>query len=64
MANEQVLALESVMNQRRLIRKTVLVQGGGATRAKTELARQGSVKDEEIILTATPAEPADCCVLL
>ena len=54
-ANERVLALDSVMNQRRRLRKTVLVQGGGAKRAKTELALRSDSWGKSTGLRAEPS---------
>ena len=64
--NDRVLALASIMNQRRLIRNLgkaiILQEGGSAKLARTKLDRQDSVYYERVILTAKPMET--CCVLL
>ena len=64
--NDRVLALASIMNQRRLIRncgKVIILQAGGSAKlARTKLGRQDSVMLEDVILTARPFNT--CCVLL
>jgi len=64
--NDRVLALASIMNQRRLIRNLgkaiILQEGGSAKLARTKLDRQDSVHYERVILTRKPMET--CCVLL
>ena len=65
-SNDRVLALASIMNQRRLIRNLgkaiILQEGGSAKLARTKLDRQDSVCYERVILTAKSMET--CCVLL
>ena len=65
-SNDRVLALASIMNQRRLIRNLgkaiILQEGGSAKLARTKLDRQDSVYYERVILTAKPTKT--CCVLL
>ena len=64
--NDRVLALASIMNQRRLIRNLgkaiILQEGGSAKLARTKLDRQDSLHYERVILTAKQMET--CCVLL
>ena len=64
--NDRVLALASIMNQRRLIRNLgkaiILQEGGSAKLARTKLDRQDSVYYERVILTAKPMKTS--CVLL
>ena len=77
--NDRVLALASIMNQRRLIRNLgkaiILQEGGSAKLARTKLGRQDSVDYERVILTPKPAPRVglvavaphtyeSCCVLL
>ena len=66
--NDRVLALASIMNQRRLIRNCgkviILQEGGSAKLARTKLGRQDSVKYEPFILTPKPLSLETCCVLL
>ena len=64
--NDRVLALASIMNQRRLIRNLgkaiILQEGGSAKLARTKLDRQDSLHYERVILTAKPMKTS--CVLL
>ena len=63
--NDRVLALASIMNQRRLVRncgKITILQKGGKARMANKLGRQDSVMLEDVILTARPFNT--CCVLL
>ena len=66
--NDRVLALASIMNQRRLIRNCgkviILQEGGSAKLARTKLGRQDSVKYEPFILTPKPLSLEMCCALL
>ena len=63
--NGRVLALASIMNQRRLIRncgKVIILQEGGSAKLARTIDRQDSVRYERVILTAKPIKA--CCVLL
>ena len=64
--NDRVLALASIMNQRRLIRNhgkaIILQEGGSAKLARTKFDRQDSLHYERVILTAKPMKTS--CVLL